>query len=77
MIKSLYEIGKVLKKEFPEYFKPWGNPFPNQEAKVIVANIRNGKLQTDLEIEDFKDNYVDKYLYRKVQGVYCTTFFGK
>jgi len=79
MIKSLYNIGLILKDKYPEYYEPWSNPFPNQEAKVIIANICNGKQTGELEIEDFRNEFVNKYLYRKVQGANGTnlvpTFF--
>lgn len=68
MIKTLYEIGKVLKEKYPEYFEPWKNPFQNQEAKVIVANIKDGRLDGELEIEDFKSELLRKYLYRDPVG---------
>ncbi len=70
MIKSLYTIGKVLKEKYPEYFEPWANPFAGREdkAKVIVANIKDGRLSKEIEVENFRSAYIDKYLYRKVQG---------
>jgi len=70
MIKSLYTIGKVLKDKYPEYFEPWGNPFRDDEenAKVIVANIKNGKLEDNLEEENFRSEMIHKYLFRKLSG---------
>lgn len=68
MIKSLYTIGKVLKDKYPEYFEPWINPFPNQEAKVIVAMVKNGKLEGELEEEVFRPAFISKYLYRELSG---------
>jgi len=68
VIKTLYNIGLILKEQYPEYFEPWSNPFPNQEAKVIVANIHDGKVTGELEFEDYRSEFVNKYLYRKVQG---------
>lgn len=70
MIKSLYKIGKEIKKEYPEYFQPWANPFPKKEdaARVIVIPVEKGQIKYPLEVEYFKTGMVKKYLYRKVQG---------
>ncbi len=70
MINSLYKIGKVLKKEYPEYFQPWMNPFPRNEedARVITISVKNGIIQYPIAIDYFKTGKVNKYLYRKVLG---------
>ena len=70
MIKSLYKIGKVIQKQYPEYFQPWANPFPKKEdaARVIVIPIEKGQIKYPLEVEYFKPAMIKKYLYRKVQG---------
>lgn len=76
MIKSLYELGLVLKEEYNEYFNVWSNPFsnsmPGENKKVIVAKIYNGKLENKLEIEDFRENYLEKYLFRELAGSRAT-----
>jgi len=70
MIKSLYKIGSVIQEEYPKYFDPWGNPFPKNAdtSKVIVIPVKDKKIVFPLQIEDFRQHYAKKYLYRKVQG---------
>jgi len=70
MIKSLYKIGQVIKQDYPEYFQPWSNPFPKKvdAARVIVIPIKNKQIKYPIEVEYFKLDMVNKYLYRKVQG---------
>lgn len=73
MIKSFYTIGNVLRKDeaYAEYFEPWSNPFPkvkDDEAKVIIASIKQGELQEDLKEENFSKQRVNSYLYRPIQG---------
>lgn len=71
MIKTLYNIGKVLEQqdEYADYFNPWQNPFPKNadKAKVIVVEIINGEMQ-HYTTEDFKSGLTAKYLYRKPPG---------
>lgn len=73
MIKSFYTLGKILSqdKNYADYFEPWANPFPkinNDDAKVIYASITNGILEGHLQEENFSNQRVIGYLYRKVEG---------
>ncbi len=72
MINTLYQIGKILQKEYPDYFTPWQNPFPNanvaKEAKIIVVSIQNGQITGEPIVEAFRSNWVEKYLFRPIQG---------
>lgn len=65
MIQTLYQIGNAIKDDpdFEQYFQPWGNPFPGQDANVIVAEVKNGEFKR-LSIEKFKKTNLKKYLYR-------------
>lgn len=47
MIKTLYNIGKLLIVKEPDWFKPWEYPFAGtdeSEKIVIVINIVNKKI---------------------------------
>ena len=70
MIQSLYRIGKVLQKKYPEYYQPWKNPFPGQEdtAIIVVVEVENGAIKYPLSLEKYKSNFEKKYLYRKING---------
>lgn len=83
MLKNLYLIGKAIQREYPEYATPWQNPFPKlkegQKAKVVVVEVNQGEIAPQIRVEEFRDTYLDKYLYRKVDGTNGTnlvpTFF--
>jgi CRISPR-associated Csh1 family protein len=65
MIQSLYRIGKVLQKEYPEYYRPWQVPYLGKEAKVIIANLNsNFDFSDNLIIQDKRDTLSDMYLYK-------------
>jgi len=67
MIKTLYEIGKVLSEDqkFEEYYFPWENPFPRGgDAVVIVLQVVNGELLEEVQFESFTTSKVKKYLFR-------------
>lgn len=70
MIKSIYTIGKVLakQKDYEDYFNPWANPFPKGEATVIVAEVENGQLLGELQLEKFSSSKVNKYLFREAKA---------
>jgi hypothetical protein len=72
MIKALYTAGKILSQlaDYGDYFRPWSNPFPKVrgEAKVIIAEVIDGVLNSDLQLEDFKTAMVDKYLFREAKA---------
>lgn len=72
MIKALYTTGKILSQlpDYEDYFRPWANPFPKirGEAKVIVAEVNNDLLIPELQLEDFKSDMVDKYLFREAKS---------
>ncbi len=69
MIKALYELGTVIQERQAEYFKPWENPFPNEGAhKILLCNIREGKVVPELELLNFRRALIDQLLYRPVQG---------
>ena len=73
MIKTLYNIGKVLSEldKYNEYYQPWGNPFPDdekaQDAKVIVVHIAERQI-SKIDLENFSSQRVDKYLFRQIRG---------
>lgn len=66
MIQTLYQIGQAIKDDpaYEQYFQPWGNPFPGQEANVIVAEMQSGLFKR-LSIEKFKSKNLKNYLYRR------------
>lgn len=70
MIKSLYTIGKSIQHLYPEYYKPWTNPYPNNETNtnVIIINIEAKEIIYPIVLEKIKTDSADKVLYRKVQG---------
>jgi CRISPR-associated Csh1 family protein len=72
MITALYTAGKILSHipRYADYFRPWANPFPKDmaEAKVIVAEITDKHLSSELQLEDFKSSMVDKYLFRPAKS---------
>lgn len=68
MIKALYELGEFIQKEYPDYFKPWENPFPDDGAhKMLVCTI-NADTVEGVRLEDFRSSWVDKVLYRPLPG---------
>lgn len=71
MIKTIYEIGKILKKDedYATYFKPWQIPFrEGTEAEVLVVNVKNGVIAPQIDVEKYRSAWVDKYLYREATG---------
>lgn len=73
MIKSLYTIGSILRKDeiYAEYFEPWENPFPkvkDDEAKIIYASVTKGVLQEELGEENFSHKRVRDYLFREAKA---------
>lgn len=75
MIKTLYEIGNLLKEEYPEYFTPWQNPYGKNSADkyVIIFHIENGVLMDHVDIEKFTRKNLEKYLYRELAGARATS----
>jgi len=70
MIKTFYNIGKILKEneEYQDYFEAYANPNTSgKEMKVILAVFENQQFKK-LEMEDFSKKNLDKYLYRKPAG---------
>jgi len=69
MIKSLYTLSQGIKELYPQYFKPWSDPFSNtEEAYVVVAEVASGKFTHLAPVEPYKEANIDYYLYRKVKG---------
>ncbi|NBC09852.1 MAG: hypothetical protein GVY26_21910, partial [Bacteroidetes bacterium] len=73
MIKTLYDIGKTLSEleRYNTYYEPWSNPFPNEEkaqdAKVLVVHVASQRIDK-IELENFSESKVDKYLFRDIRG---------
>lgn len=72
MIKALYTACKILSQipDYSDYFRPWSNPFPKDkgDAKVVIAELADGVLNPELQLEDFRSGMVDKYLYRPAKS---------
>lgn len=68
MIKTLYNIGRLIESDYPEYFRPWQNPFPKGEALVIAFHIEKGILTGKYDIEPFSSQKVDYYLFREAKA---------
>jgi CRISPR-associated protein Csh1 len=70
MIKTLYNIGKILREEYPEWFTPWKDPFPgNDESNkiIVVIEVEDMKVKDEPTIEEYKKANVEKYLYREAK----------
>lgn len=71
MIKTLYEIGKILIKTEPDKFKPWIDPFLGDNEKdkvVIVIEVKDNKISDIPILEAYKKSNVDKYLFREAKA---------
>lgn len=75
MIKTLYEIGNLVKDEYPEYFTPWQNPYGKNSTDkyVVIFHIKNGVLQDHVDMEKFSRKKLSKYLYRELAGARATS----
>ena len=70
MIKTLYNIGKILRDKNPEWFYPWKDPFPGNDESdkiVIVIEVKDKKVNDEPKFENYKKINVDKYLYREAK----------
>ncbi|WP_282783716.1 TM1802 family CRISPR-associated protein [Phaeodactylibacter xiamenensis] len=73
MIKTLYDIGKTLSEldKYAMYYEPYSNPFPDEEkaqdAKVVVVHVSDQHLGK-IDIENFSNRRIDKYLFRQIRG---------
>ena len=65
MIQTLYQIGQAIKDdpEYEQYFQPWGNPYPKQDANIIVIDVVNEKYK-NISIEILRTKYLKNYLYK-------------
>ena len=65
MIKTLYDIGKILIEKEPDWFMPWQDPYPGQEFIVLVAEIEDLYFNGNLIPEISKRKNLKRYLYKK------------
>lgn len=71
MIKTLYNIGKILKDKEPDWFRPWKDPFAGREESdkiVIVIETENKRIIDEPVFEAYKKSNVDKYLFREAKS---------
>lgn len=65
MIKTLFNIGKILIEKEPEWFEPWQNPYHEQDAIVLIAEFEDLLFKGELKTEVLKKNNLKFYLYKK------------
>ncbi|MFD2037556.1 TM1802 family CRISPR-associated protein [Belliella marina] len=71
MISTLYKFAELLKDkpDLQTYFSPAENPFEGREDKgKVLMGIIEDKNFKGFELEDFRPNFINKYLYRKPAG---------
>ena len=71
MIKTLYNIGQLLKDKEPDWFQPWKDPFGGKDESdkiVIVIGIKDKKILDEPTVEVYKRSNVDKYLFREAKS---------
>lgn len=70
MIKTLYNIGKILRGKYPEWFTPWKDPFPGNDESdkiVVVIEVENKKVKDEPTFEEYKKANVENYLFREAK----------
>ncbi len=70
MIKTLYQIGRVLgsNPRFTDYFKPYQNPFPKPEGQTVLRVVVEQGMPVNIIQEEFRMAYLEHYLFRKPAG---------
>jgi CRISPR-associated Csh1 family protein len=71
MITTLYKFAELLKDKtaLQTYYSTAENPFEGREDKgKVLVGIIEEKNFIGFELEDFKPNYINKYLYRRPAG---------
>ncbi|SMD45354.1 CRISPR-associated protein, TM1802 family [Aquiflexum balticum DSM 16537] len=71
MITTLYKFAELLKDkpDLQTYFSPAENPFEGRESsgKVLVGIFEDQNFK-GFDLEDFRPDYIKKYLYRRPAG---------